>query len=246
MKVVVVIPARYGSTRFPAKPLAPILGKPMIQWTVVGAQKSKLASQVIVATDHLEIVEAVRAVGAQAVMTDSDLPSGSDRINAAVANIDADIVVNVQGDEPLISGELIDRLAQVLIDDVHLEMATLAHPMSSEELQSPNAVKVILNNKDEAIYFSRFAIPHSRVQPTQSTDIIPLKHVGMYAYRKEFLKSFCQQAPAAIEIAESLEQLRALNMGARIKVLRIAEATLGVDTPEDILKVENAIKNQRI
>lgn len=242
MKIIGVIPARFGSTRFPGKPLVLLQGRPLIQWTVEGARKSKLLNEVIVATDDDRIKEAVKALGVKVVMTDSELPSGSDRIFAAIKNLDCDVVVNIQGDEPLVTGELIDRLAQVFMDEPGMDMATLAHPISEEELQSPHSVKVVLNHNDEALYFSRFAIPYSRLQGADS-DGRPgcLKHIGMYAYSKKFLGQFCAAPPAEIEKAESLEQLRALYLGAKIKVIKVKEASLGVDTPEDLVKLEKLL-----
>lgn len=245
MKIVGVIPARYGSTRFPGKPLVSLKGRPLIQWTIEGSKKSRLLSDVIVATDDERIKAAAEAVGCKVAMTDSDLPSGSDRIHAAIKNIDCDVVVNIQGDEPLVTGELVDRLAQVFIDDPTMDMATLAHPISDEELQSPNSVKVVLNHKDEALYFSRFAMPYSRMKPEElGTFDGCLKHIGMYAYSKKFLKQFCEAPQALIEKAESLEQLRALYLGAKIKVVRVKEASLGVDTPEDLVKLEKLLSSQ--
>jgi 3-deoxy-manno-octulosonate cytidylyltransferase (CMP-KDO synthetase) len=251
LKFIGVIPARYASTRFPAKPLALLQGKPMIQWVVEGALKSQRLSEVIVATDHDEIRAASEAAGARVVMTDSNLPSGTDRIHAATRDLDFDVVINIQGDEPLVKAEAIDRLCDLFtaaavtasggttIATAKLDMATLAHPISESELQSMNSVKVVLNHLDEALYFSRYAIPYSREQ-FQSTGC--LKHIGMYAYTKEFLKVFCAAPVAEIEKAESLEQLRALYLGAKIKVLRVTEATPGVDTPEDLVRIENMLK----
>lgn len=243
MKIIGVIPARYASTRFPAKPLALLQGTPMIQWVVEGARKSKLLSKVIVATDHEAIRQAALAAGAQVVMTASDLPSGTDRIHAATQNEDFDVVVNIQGDEPLVSGEWIDALAGVFIQDSRLDMATLAHPISLEELESINAVKVVVNHQDEALYFSRYAIPYSRIPGSEASGLSGcLKHIGMYAYTKRFLKQFCEAPPAEIEVAESLEQLRALYLGAKIKVLRVKESSLGVDTPDDLAKLDQLLR----
>jgi 3-deoxy-manno-octulosonate cytidylyltransferase (CMP-KDO synthetase) len=243
MKFIGVIPARYASTRFPAKPLALLHGKPMIQWVIEGARKSKLLNDVIVATDHDKIRKAAEAVGAKVVMTDSNLPSGTDRIFAATKDLNFDVVINIQGDEPLVSGELIDNLAKLFERDTKPDMATLAHPISLEELESQNAVKVVLNQQDEALYFSRYAIPYSRVSGAKAAQLSGcLKHIGMYAYTKTFLKEFCEAPPAEIETAESLEQLRALYLGAKIKVLKVKEASLGVDTPEDLAKIEKLLK----
>lgn len=239
MKIVGVIPARYGSTRFPGKPLVNLKGRPLIQWTIEGAKKSKLLNEVIVATDDERIKAAAEAVGVKVVITESELPTGSDRIHAAIKNVVCDVVVNIQGDEPLVTGDLIDRLAQVFIDEPKMDMATLAHPISEEELLSPNAVKVVMNHKDEALYFSRYAIPYSRHKALEMASYEGcLKHIGMYAYSKIFLKEFCEAPPAFIEKAESLEQLRALYLGAKIKVIRVKEASIGVDTPEDLARLE--------
>ena len=198
MKIVGVIPARYGSTRFPGKPLVNLKGRPLIQWTIEGAKQSKMLSDLYVATDDERIKAAAEISGAKVIMTPSELPTGSDRIHAAIQNVICDVVVNIQGDEPLITGELIDRLAQVFVEDSTIDMATLAHPISQEELQSPNAVKVVLNYKDEALYFSRYAIPYSRHSALELGLFDGcLKHVGMYAYSKTFLYKFCQSPPGS-------------------------------------------------
>lgn len=246
MKIVGVIPARFASTRFPGKPLALLQGRPMIQWTIEGAKKSKLLTDLIVATDDELIKDAAEAVGAKVVMTDSSLPSGSDRIHAAIKNIECDVVVNIQGDEPLVTGELIDRLAQVFVDEPKMDMATLAHPISEEELQNPNSVKVVMNINDEALYFSRFPMPYSRVKANELGDYSGcLKHIGMYAYSTSFLQEFCEAPQALIEKAESLEQLRALYLGAKIKVVRVKEASIGVDTPEDLEKLDKVLSQRK-
>lgn len=242
-QVLGVIPARYASTRFPGKPLAKIQGKEMILWVIEGAKKSKSLNEVIVATDDERIAEVVKKSGTRVVMTDSELPTGTDRIWAAVKNENCDVVVNIQGDEPLVTGTLVDSLVAPMLADANLEMATLGHALSADDVGSLNVVKVVMNQKGDALYFSRFGIPYSRVNAKHSSDIHgsvygALKHVGMYAYRKSFLKEFCATAPVEIEKAESLEQLRALHLGARIRVIQVQESSLGVDTPEDLKKVE--------
>lgn len=242
-RVLGVIPARFGATRFPGKPLEKILGQELIVWVIEGAKQSKLLSEVLVATDDQRIVEVAKRAGVRAVMTDSALPSGSDRIWAAVQNEDCDVVINIQGDEPLITGILIDRLIEPMLKDASLEMATLAHPLASDaELQSLNAVKVVVNQNGEALYFSRYPIPYSRVSAKQAGLGGALKHIGLYAYRKKFLGQFCAAVPAEIEKAESLEQLRALHLGARIRVVPVRENLVGVDTPEDLRRVEEILK----
>jgi 3-deoxy-manno-octulosonate cytidylyltransferase (CMP-KDO synthetase) len=239
--VVGVIPARYASTRFPGKPLAKICGKEMILWVVEGALKAKSLDQVLVATDDQRIIDVVQAAGYQAVLTDSDLPSGTDRIYQAIAGLNFEIVVNIQGDEPLISGDLIDSLVEPMLQNFEIEMTTAAHLIGPEELNSSNSVKVVVNSRSEAIYFSRFPIPYSRVVPIDNYPSSQ-KHIGLYAYRYKFLEQFCKTSPSDIEIAESLEQLRALSMGAKIKVVTVQQKSWGVDTPDDILKIENLME----
>ncbi len=244
MKIIGVIPARLKSVRFPEKPLAKILGKEMIAWVIEGAQSSKLLTELWVATDDQRIADVAQKAGAKVAMTDPELPSGSDRIWAAIAKEDCDIVINIQGDEPLIHGDLIDRLIQPLKEDTSLQMATLAHPISIEEFQSPNSVKVVVDQKGNALYFGRSPIPYSRDNAKQSDLSGCLKHIGMYGYRKDFLKTFCAAPQAEIEKAESLEQLRALALGAKMRVVRVEEKSMGVDTPEDLKRVEAFLKRQ--
>lgn len=244
-KVVGVIPARLASTRFHAKPLAKILGREMILWVLEGARKSQRLDEVIVATDDMTIQSLVEKNGGRVVMTDSHLPTGTDRIWSAIQGIDADVIINIQGDEPLINEKLIDPLVQAFEDHPQISMATLGHEISWEELQSLDAVKVVCDRQGQALYFSRFPIPYSRQSVTASDKIVGcLKHIGMYGYRREFLKNFCQQAPTLLEQAESLEQLRALEMGARIQVMKVDQKSWGVDRPEDILKIEEKLRSQ--
>lgn len=241
LKVAIVIPARLGSTRFPEKPLALIAGKPLLQRTIEGARQSQFAQNLFVATDDTRIAELAHSCGATAVMTASDLPSGSDRIYAAVKDLNFDIIVNVQGDEPLMTGALVDSLAQALIENPENSMATLAHALEPEELENKSAVKVICDQFSNAIYFSRFPIPYSR-EVFQGSQPVCLKHIGMYSYRTEFLAKFCQSPQAEIEKAESLEQLRALHLGVKIKVIPVQQKLIGVDHPDDILKVEQFLQ----
>jgi 3-deoxy-manno-octulosonate cytidylyltransferase (CMP-KDO synthetase) len=173
------------------------------------------------------------------------LPSGTDRIFAATKDLECDVIVNIQGDEPLVTGDLIDSLSALFIADPSLDMGTLAHPISQAELDSKNSVKVVVNRQDEALYFSRYPIPYSRASAPAVGDIEGcLKHIGMYAYKKSFLKKFCDQQPVVIEVGESLEQLRALYLGAKIKILRVQEAAQGVDTPEDLAKLEKIMRGK--
>lgn len=243
-RVVAVIPARFASTRFPGKPLEKIAGLEMIAWVIRGAKTSKLLSDIWVATDDERIQAVALREKVRVAMTDSNLPSGTDRIWAAIQNVDCEIVVNIQGDEPLVSSAWIDALAEPLIEESNLEMATLAHPLTFEELESRNSVKVVVDQKSNALYFSRYAIPYSRDNARDGELRGALKHIGMYGYRKSFLQSFCAAPQAEIEKAESLEQLRALYLGAKIRVVPVQERSLGVDTPDDIKKVEEFLKTK--
>lgn len=241
-RVIGVIPARYASTRFPGKPLALLNGIEMIAWVVRGSLKAKKLDQVLVATDDERIAMVAQREGALVAMTDSELPSGTDRIWAAVKNIDCETVINIQGDEPLVDGALIDQLVLPFEGDSHLEIATLAHPISNEELMSPHSVKVIVNQAGDAIYFSRFPIPYSKDNAKHADNRAVLKHIGMYGYRKAFLQTFCGAPQAEIEKAESLEQLRALYLGAKIRVVQTDQKSWGVDTVEDLKKVEDLLR----
>lgn len=243
-RVWAVIPARYGSSRFPGKPLHLIAGKPLLQWVIEGTQKAQLIQKVLVATDDLRIAKLAEKCGVQAVLTEANIPSGSDRIYKATENQQVDILINVQGDEPLVDGDLIDSLVQPLIQNPKLEMATLASAISQEDLQSENSVKVVLNQESDALYFSRFAIPYSRIPKVNPIEGV-YKHIGMYGYRKNFLEKYCKCPPVSIEIAEGLEQLRALYMGARIRVILTRKHCIGVDTPEDIERVEKFLLKMR-
>ena len=242
MKVLCVIPARYSSTRLPGKPLADIAGQPMIQRVYERAAKASLPEKVLVATDHELVKEAVFNFGGEAVMTASDHPSGTDRL-AEVAALypEAEVIVNVQGDEPLIEPSVIDELAQALFDDPSVAMATLATPMRPEDYDKPSAVKVVADLSGFALYFSRSRIPYPR-QPKEAATV--WQHIGIYAYRRDFLLNFAKLAPTPLEQTESLEQLRALENGYRIKVLRTDFVSIGVDTPEDLESVNALFRKQ--
>ena len=241
MQAIGVIPARFGSTRFPGKPLKMILNKPLLQWVIEGAKTSRLLKEIVVATDHREIFALAEKCGARAVMTASDLPTGSDRVFAASRDSAAEVIVNIQGDEPLIRGEMLDALVTPMLSDVTLQMATLGRQLKDGDLQSQNTAKIVLNCRSEALYFSRFPIPYSRID-AKGQKALCLKHIGLYAFRKSFLAEFCAQPPTALELAEGLEQLRALYLGARIKVVEVDFESWGVDTPEDVAKVEALLK----
>jgi 3-deoxy-manno-octulosonate cytidylyltransferase (CMP-KDO synthetase) len=230
---VVVIPVRYASTRLPGKPLLKDTGKYLVQHAYEAASKSALASRIIVATDDKRILEAVREFGGEVVMTSAKHPSGTDRIAEAAKKIDCDVVINVQVDEPELPAAYIDTLIEMFDADPALQMATLAVPVEYTDASlSPNAVKVVLDAKGYALYFSRAPIPYYR-------DGIPkgpaafLKHLGIYGYRKKFLEQFVSWPPSKLENTEHLEQLRALENGVRIRVAIVDKETISIDTRED-------------
>lgn len=242
-KIIAVIPARFGSTRFPGKPLEKLKGKPLLQWAVEGARTSSKIQKVLVATDDQRIQALCEKIQVECLMTRTDCPTGTDRLFEATQGLEFDVVLNIQGDEPLINASYIDPLADAFLQQPDLDMATLAHPLSREDLENKNAVKVIINKMQEAIYFSRFPIPYSRELLT--SDSLPqaaLKHIGLYGYSHSFLQKFCSSSQTEIEKYESLEQLRALYLGAKIKVLQVEKPTYGVDTPEDLQKLEALLK----
>lgn len=240
-KVIGVIPARYGSSRFPGKPLANLCGKPLIVHVYDRALKSNLLSKLIVATDDERIQSSVRTYGGETVMTRIDHQSGTDRIAEAVENLAADIVVNIQGDEPLIEPEMIDEVVMPLLEDESVWMATLKKKITSQdEMDNPNVVKVVTDKNDFALYFSRSLIPYPRKKSIKSDFY---KHIGIYAYRKEFLLKLTKLPIRCLEKVEELEQLRVLENGYRIKVAETKFDTVAVDTPEDLVKVEQLMKN---
>ncbi len=235
MKVLCVIPARYASTRLPGKPLALIAGKPMIEHVYRQAAKAKLPQEVLVATDSEAVVAAVTAFGGKAMLTRADHPTGTDRLaEVAQAYPDVDVIVNVQGDEPMIDPAIIDRLAQAFVDEPQLVMATMKTPLSEEDYHDPACVKVVCDLEGYALYFSRSLIPYPRNKPE---DLAVYKHVGIYAYQRDFLLHYAALRPTPLERAESLEQLRALENGYKIKVLASDFQGVGVDTPEDLARV---------
>lgn len=240
MNIVGVIPSRWGSTRFPGKSLANISGKPMVQWVVERVKQAKKLDAVIVATDDQRIADCVAGLtieGVQVAMTRPDHPSGTDRIAEAVANLRAEAIINVQGDEPLIDPKLIDELADVISSD-QWDMATAATPINEPtQIADPSVVKAVFNRHGQALYFSRATIPHIR-DPRETPEQVYWRHIGIYAYRRAYLLRLVAQPPCALEELEKLEQLRALDMGCRMKVIKTQDFGIGVDTPEDIPKAE--------
>ena len=248
MKTYGIIPSRYGSSRFPGKPLAQLAGKPLVAWVVEAVKKAKGLDEVFVATDDERIVAAVEGCGGRAVMTPSELPSGTDRIACAAKNFlggdfsDDDILVNVQGDEPLIDPGLVEALAEKLKSDDRWSMATAATPLRSQaDLAAKSVVKVVLDRDGGALYFSRSPIPCCRDSEDDLSSGLYLRHLGIYAYRGGFLKKFIAEHQSPIELTEKLEQLRALWMGAKIAVVTTEDEGVGVDTPEDAVRVEQLL-----
>jgi 3-deoxy-manno-octulosonate cytidylyltransferase (CMP-KDO synthetase) len=233
MNIAIGIPARMGSSRFPGKPLAMLAGRPMIEHVIEKALQADLGS-VFVATDDERIAEVVHKTGATVCMTSPDHPSGSDRLAEAVRELDCDVVINVQGDEPLIDPIAIRAVVEPFNDDAYLPMATLAHPLRSEaDLDDANVVKVVCNAKGRAMYFSRATIPYPRSGASQA-----LQHVGLYAYRKEFLLIYPSLDPCLTEQTEQLEQLRVLHHGYDIAVTVGDFHCIGVDTPADLARAQ--------
>lgn len=240
-RIVGVIPSRWGSTRFPGKSLHPIAGKPLLQWVVERARRATCLADCLVATDDARIARAAEAFGVEAVMTSPDHPSGTDRIAEALRGREADGVINIQGDEPLLDPALIDRLGGTLAMGAW-EMATAAAPIVDPTLVAkPSVVKVVTDRDGRALYFSRSVIPHVR-DPGAVPGLRYLRHIGLYAYRRDFLDRLVAEPPCAMERAEKLEQLRALYLGARMRVLETDDAALGVDTPDDVPLVERALR----
>lgn len=239
-RVLGVIPARLNSTRLPGKVLIPVHGKPLVQWVAERALQARRLTGVLVAADDVQVQQALADVDVEVVMTRSDHPSGTDRIAEAVAGRDCDAVINVQGDEPMISPDLIDQLADAILT-VDAEMATAVTRIESrEERLDPNVVKAVLNAQDEAMYFSRSPIPY--IRDTEDEEIAVFwRHIGMYAYKAEFLRELVTHPAGRLEKVEKLEQLRALQLGARIQAVITKDVGLGVDSPDDLERVKEAM-----
>ncbi|OBV36538.1 3-deoxy-manno-octulosonate cytidylyltransferase (CMP-KDO synthetase) [Janthinobacterium psychrotolerans] len=232
-RLAIVIPARYASTRLPGKPLADILGKPMVQHVYERALQVPGVDTVVVATDDARVAHAVRGFGGRCVMTSPDHPSGTDRLVEVMQTVEADIYINLQGDEPLVRPGDIALLAEGMRADSAVQVGTLCHAIDAKEARNPNTVKVVLAANGDALYFSRAAIPFARDEaPAQY-----LKHVGVYAYRRDVLAAYSALPAAMLEQAEKLEQLRLLAAGLRIRAFQVAPSGPGVDTPECLARV---------
>jgi 3-deoxy-manno-octulosonate cytidylyltransferase (CMP-KDO synthetase) len=244
MTATAIIPARWASTRFPGKPLFPILGKPLIQHVWERCLAAKTLSDVIIATDDMRIAQAAFDFGAEVSLTSPKHPSGTDRIAEVAAKLRrVQHIINVQGDEPALNSRLIDQLVRTLRGDASLRMVTAATPFKIEsDALDPNKVKVVTTLDGRALYFSRSLIPfvrdNSSAPPRNSQ---PLWHIGIYGYRRDFLMQFVRWKPTPLERSEGLEQLRALEHGAMIRVIRTPHPALGVDTPHDVPRAEAAL-----
>jgi 3-deoxy-manno-octulosonate cytidylyltransferase (CMP-KDO synthetase) len=250
MDIIAIIPARYGSTRLKGKPLLDIDGKPMIQWVYERARKSKYIKDVLIATDDNRVLSTVKGFGGKAVMTSTSHMSGTDRVAEAAANLNVDIIVNVQGDEPLIEPKMIDEAVKPLLDAPAVQIGTLKTRIKdANELSDPNVVKVVTDKDGFAIYFSRLPIPYVRDSSefgvrSSGLKATHYKHIGLYVYRKDFLLKFAKMKPTPLEQAEKLEQLRVLENGFKIKVVETQYNSIGVDTKEDLERVRGILKQK--
>jgi 3-deoxy-manno-octulosonate cytidylyltransferase (CMP-KDO synthetase) len=248
VKAIGVIPARWGSTRFEGKVLADLMGKPVIQHVWENAKKAKTLDDLVVACDDERIMKVVESFGGKAVYTSVDQPSGTDRLAEVVNPLDVKIAVNIQGDEPLVKSIMIDNLVMALEDEKQAQMATVVKKIEDDsELTNSNVVKVVFDKNGYAIYFSRYAIPYNRTNTPEKDEKRPVyyKHIGMYAFTKDFLFTFRNLPKSALENAEKLEQLRVLEYGYRIKIVETKFDTVGVDTHEDLARVKEIMRSEK-
>ena len=254
MKIIAVIPARYASTRFPGKALADIGGKPMIQHVYERTCRASLVSRVIVATDDQRIADVVNQIGGEAIMTSTAHETGTDRLAEVAQSLDSDLVVNVQGDEPLIDPAMIDQAIKPFMNDPNLQMGTLkTRVLCLHDFLSPNVVKVVTDVSGNALYFSRSPLPFFRDKWQDLKDesfasgrLLCYKHVGLYVFRRDFLLQFAAMPPTFLEISEKLEQLRAIENGVRIRVVETEFSSIGVDTPDDLIKAQERYRFQQL
>jgi 3-deoxy-manno-octulosonate cytidylyltransferase (CMP-KDO synthetase) len=250
-QVIAVVPARYGSTRFPGKPLALIAGKPMIQHVYERVSKARLVNRVIVATDDQRIVDCVMGFSGEVVLTRADHPTGTDRLAEVAAGVAAELIVNVQGDEPLIQPQMIDQAVAPLLDDERVQMGTLAAKIDkTEDFYNPNVVKVVRDLENFALYFSRAPIPWPRdlrreQLEQQISGLGILRHIGLYVYRRRLLLDYPTWPKTPLETLENLEQLRALERGVKLYVGETQFACHGVDTPADLERVEGLLREEK-
>lgn len=253
LRIIGLIPARLASTRLPGKVLADLAGKPMVQHVYERACQSRLLAEVRVATDEPQVVAAVEGFGGQAVLTSPDHASGTDRLAEVARGLDCDLIVNLQGDEPLLRPEIIDAAIAPFLSEPGLRLGTLATPITTqEEHLQPSAVKVVCDQRGFALYFSRCPLPYFRLDPGEElpaeaprvhprSGLVPLKHIGLYVYTRETLLWLAELPRTPLEITESLEQLRALENGCPIRVVTVDYSPIGVDTPEDLERVRRLL-----
>jgi 3-deoxy-manno-octulosonate cytidylyltransferase (CMP-KDO synthetase) len=243
-KVVVVIPARYGSTRLPGKPLVSLAGQPMIRRVYDRAKSAESVHEVIVATDDDRIIEAVKAFGGQARMTRPDHRTGTERVAEVAAHVEGDVFVNVQGDEPLLDPGAVDTAVQALLEDEHTAVSTVATPIkTTADIMDPNVVKVVLDFDDNALYFSRAPIPW--VRDTKSgIQVRHMKHLGLYVFRRDALLEYPTLPQGELEKIEQLEQLRWMENGTKIRVAEVEHDAVSVDVPEDVARVEKLLQGE--
>lgn len=245
MTAIAVVPARFASTRFPGKPLAPILGKPMIAWVVEAARAARRVERVLVATDDERIAAAGAAAGAEVRMTRPDHATGTDRAAEAVRDLPADVILNLQGDEPMLRPEAVDRLAAAM-EDPAVRMATLAvRGVTEAERAEPHVAKILVDRNGDALLFSRGPLPYRYARTAAvpaGRDPAVLKHVGTYAFRRDALLEFAAAPRGTLEAIEDLEQLRALEMGWKIRVVEVEDEPVCVDRPEDVNRVEELLR----
>jgi 3-deoxy-manno-octulosonate cytidylyltransferase (CMP-KDO synthetase) len=247
LKAIGVIPARWGATRFEGKVLANLLGKPVIQHVWENAKRAKTLDDLVVACDDERILKVVQGFGGRAIYTSPDQPSGTDRLAEVVNPLDVDIAVNVQGDEPLVKPIMIDNLVIALCNEKAAQMATVIKKVEDDaELTNSNVVKVVVDKNGYALYFSRYAIPYNRTgEKDDKKKPVYYKHIGLYAFTKDFLFTFRNLPKSSLENAEKLEQLRVLENGYRIKTVETSFDTVGVDRPEDLKRAEDALLKER-
>jgi 3-deoxy-manno-octulosonate cytidylyltransferase (CMP-KDO synthetase) len=246
----IVLPARYGSSRFPGKPLALVSGRPLIEWVFLRAREVPGATRVVVATDHEGIADAARGFGAEVVMTSARCRTGTDRVAEAARTLQCDPIVNLQGDEPVFPPDLVAKMVETIRSTPGVDIVTACHPVDSEEeYRSPHAVKVVSDSSGRALYFSRSPIPYFHPDgvapgsPGTGRAAVRLghRHIGIYVYRASSLFRFTRLPQSPLEISERLEQLRALEHGMWVQVVESSQSTVGVDVPEDVKKVEKAL-----
>jgi 3-deoxy-manno-octulosonate cytidylyltransferase (CMP-KDO synthetase) len=237
-KAIIVIPARYGSTRLPGKALAEIEGRPLVQHVYDRAIRSRLASDCLIATDDARICRACEGFGGNVMMTSPDHNSGTDRMAEVASKLHADVYINVQGDEPLVDPDAVDLLIKTMFDDPSIKMGTLKRPMNSyEDFTNPNMVRVVCDKDDFALYFSRAPVPFLTRDRFEEHRGLVFKHIGLYSFRRDFLLEFSKMPPSPLERAERLEQLRVLEAGIRIKALTTDYESISVETPADLERV---------